>query len=272
MFKIGDFSRLSQVPIKTLRYYDEIGLLHPEQVDRFSGYRYYSAHQLERLNRILALKDLGLSLEQIRLMLEHDLPADQLRGMLRMKQAELAEEVNETRARLVRVEARLRQIEQEQRMPEYEVTIKKISPLRVASVRCIVPAYSEQLELWCELGDAMRKHQIQATGPCFARYHDPGFVEHNPDTEACYPVSAEPIQEGRFKVYDLPGGEFASIIHKGPFNTLTLALSALLKWIEENGYRIIGPNREIYLYVGEGPMRQDDPSYVTENQFPVEKI
>lgn len=272
MFKIGDFSRLSQVPVKTLRYYDEIGLLHPEQVDRFTGYRYYSAHQMERLNRILALKDLGLTLEQIRQMLEQNLPADQLRGMLRLKQAELAQEVHETRSRLVRVEARLKQIEQEQSMPEYEVCIKKISPLRVASVRGIIPRYSEQGELWCELEDTLRKYAIQPTGPCFAMYHDPGYMEHNPDTEACYPVNAELIQEGHFKVYDLPGGEFASIIHKGPFNTLNLALATLLKWIEENGYRITGPNREIYLYAGDGPVRQDDPSYVTENQFPVARI
>jgi effector-binding domain-containing protein len=85
-------------------------------------------------------------------------------------------------------------------------------------------------------------------------------------------VNAAPVQDGRFKVYELPGGEYASIIHKGPFNTLSLALSALLKWIEDNGYRIIGPNREIYLYTGEGPAQQDDPTYVTENQFPVQKI
>jgi len=272
MFKIGDFSKLCQVPVKTLRYYDEIGLLRPEQVDNFTGYRYYAAHQLERLNRILALKDLGLSLEQIHLMLEHDLPADQLRGMLRLKQSELAEEVNETRACLARVEARLKQIEQEQKMPDYEITIKKLNHLRVASVRGVVPKYSEQSELWCELAEAIRKHNIQPTGPCFAMYHDPGYVEQYPDTETCYPVNADLMQDGRFKVYDLPNGEFACIIHKGPFNTLTIALSALLKWIEDNGYRIIGPNREIYLFTGEGPVRQDDPSYVTENQFPVAKI
>ena len=129
MFKIGDFSKLSRVPVKTLRYYDEIGLLPPEQVDQYTGYRYYSAHQLERLNRILALKDLGLSLEQIRQMLVQSLPADQIRGMLRLKQAELAEEISDNQARLARVEARLRQIEQENGMPDYEVTIKKLPPI-----------------------------------------------------------------------------------------------------------------------------------------------
>jgi len=89
MFKIGEFSKLSQVTVKTLRYYDEIGLLKPAKVDRFTSYRYYSADQLPRLNRILALKDLGLSLAQVAQLLDGDLPPAQIRGMLRLKQAEL---------------------------------------------------------------------------------------------------------------------------------------------------------------------------------------
>lgn len=61
MFKIGEFSKLSQVSVKALRYYDELGLLKPASVDRFTAYRYYSADQRPRLNRILALKDLGIA-------------------------------------------------------------------------------------------------------------------------------------------------------------------------------------------------------------------
>ena len=89
MFKIGDFSKISQVSMRMLRHYDEIGLLKPAHVDPFTGYRSYSADQLPRLNRILALRDLGLSLEEIGRVLDDDLPASELRGMLRLKQAEL---------------------------------------------------------------------------------------------------------------------------------------------------------------------------------------
>ena len=89
MFKIGDFSKLAQVSVKTLRHYGKMGLIKPAWIDRFSGYRYYTADQLPRLNRILALKDLGFSLEQIRQLLRDDLPAAELRGMMRMKQAEV---------------------------------------------------------------------------------------------------------------------------------------------------------------------------------------
>ena len=120
MFKIGEFSKLSQVTVKTLRYYDQIGLLQPAEVDRFTGYRQYSASQLPRLNRILALKDLGLSLDQIGQLLEDDLSPDQIRGILRLKQVEIQAQVAEEQARLARVERRLIQIEKEKTMSTQE--------------------------------------------------------------------------------------------------------------------------------------------------------
>ena len=89
MFRIGDFSRISRVAAKTLRYYDDIGLLKPASVDPQNGYRYYSLDQLTRLNTILALKDLDFSLEQIARMLDDDLTVDQIRGMLKLKRAEI---------------------------------------------------------------------------------------------------------------------------------------------------------------------------------------
>ena len=113
--------------MKTLRYYDELGLLKPVEVDRFTGYRYYSADQLPRLNRILALKDLGLSLEQIARLLNDELTVEQMRGMLRLKQIEAQERVRDEQERLARVEVRLRQIEEEGKMPTYEVVFKKSS-------------------------------------------------------------------------------------------------------------------------------------------------
>ena len=108
MFKISDFSKLSRVSAKALRYYDELGLLEPAQIDRFTGYRYYSIDQLPRLNRTLrvALKDLGLALEQIARLLDKELPPDQLRGMLMLKQAELQQQADELQERLVRAARR----------------------------------------------------------------------------------------------------------------------------------------------------------------------
>ena len=156
-------------------------------------------------------------------------------------------------------------------MPTYEVVIKKVPAQRVASVRGIVPKYSEQGELWSELEAYLAQNSVRATAPCFTRYHDTEYKERDVDAEVCEPIDANLRGNARVKVYDLPAVEtMASVVHHGPFNTLTQAYNTLLQWIQQNGYRICGPDREIYLKTGE-PVRQDDPSYVTEVQMPVEK-
>jgi DNA-binding transcriptional MerR regulator len=268
MLKIGDFSKLSQVSVKTLRYYDEIGLLRPSQVDNFTAYRFYTFDQLPRLHRILALKDLGFSLDQIAMVLNQGISAEQLRGMLRLKQVEIAQRVDEEQSRLARVEIRLNQIEQENTMSTYDVILKQIDPMIVASVRDIIPSYSEQGGLWHELGAVLEPRKATPTGPCFTLYHSD---EPEIDAEVCEPLGAVIPVEGRIKCYQLPAVEqAASVIHPGPFVTIGEAYAALLKWIDANGYKIIGPGREIYLHPSNNGS-QTDPSTVTEIQFPVAK-
>src|SRR5262249_2220196 len=143
MFRIGDFSRLSQVSVKALRFYDEVGLLKPTYVDRDTGYRYYSATLLSRLNRILALKELGFSLEEIRQLVEGDLPVDRVRESLQNRRAELARRIERERAQLIEVEAWLAQIDQAGRVPDYEVTIKRVAPRPVAPVRDPLSPYPD---------------------------------------------------------------------------------------------------------------------------------
>ncbi len=271
MFKIGDFTKLCQVSVKTLRYYDELGLLKPAHVDRFTDYRYYSAAQLPRLNRILALKDLGLSLEQIGQLLNDGVSPGQLTGMLKLKQAELQERVSEEQARLARVAAWLRQIEQEDKMSAYDVVIKKIEPQLVATVRDVVPTPPEQGGLWNELGTHMNQHKAKPTGACFTIYHDPEYKERDLDLEVCEPLAAPIAGARRVRVCELPGVEaMACSVHHGPFTTLPQAYQQIMKWIESNGYRITGPCREVYLHPSQNGS-QTDPNTVTEIQFPVEK-
>jgi DNA-binding transcriptional MerR regulator len=284
MFKIGEFSKLSQVPVKTLRYYDEIGLLRPAKVDRFTGYRYYSADQLPRLNRILALKDLGLSLAQIARLLDGDLPPAQIRGMLRLKQAELQQQVQEEQARLARVEWRLKQIEQEGTMPTYDIVLKKIDPQTVVAIRDIIPTYGDQGPLWKELSVYLAQHGARAAGPSLAIYYDPEYRERDVDVETATPVGTPLPGTERVTVRELPGMEtMACVIHQGDYETLGQAYNALLTWIEANRYRIVGPNREVYLrcpdndyedpaaYGYDDYVADDLAECVTEVQFPVEK-
>ena len=272
MIRIGDFSRISQVPVSTLRYYDDVGLLKPIEVDRFTGYRYYSFDQLPRLNRILALKDLGFSLEEIARMVDDDLPADQLRGMLRLKRSELREQVQEAFARLERVEARLKQIEQENMMSVYDVVLKKVEPILIAGVRGVIAAPPEQKPLWDELACGLESKGV-FTGPCFALYHS---EEPQWDVECCWALKSQVEPNGLVKVYELPGVEMmASTVHKGPFVTIGEAYKAILHWIETNGYRVTGPCREIYLHSPKPTatgVSQTDPSTVAEIQFPLEKV
>src|SRR5262245_36634322 len=135
VLKIGEFARVAQVSLATLRHYEKSGLLKPMVLDPDTGYRYYSLDQLPRLNRILALKDLGFSLERIAQILEEELPLEQLQGMLRLKQAQTQQMIEAEQARLTRIAARICQIEQEGKMPVYEVLLKQVDALLVASCR-----------------------------------------------------------------------------------------------------------------------------------------
>jgi effector-binding domain-containing protein len=271
MFKIGDFSKLSRVSVRTLRYYEEVGLLKPVEVDRFTGYRYYAIDQLPRLNRILVLKDLGFSLEQIAPMLDEGLPPAQLRGMLRLKQAEIQQQVEAEQARLARVEARLRQIEQEGKMPTYEVVIKRVEPQTVASVREVIPAPQDIGRLFERLFTYLGRRGVQPLGAPGAIWHDAEHRDKDWDTEAIVPIGqALPDGDG-VKAVQLPGvATMASTIHQGSYEGFDQAYTAIMSWIESNGYRMAGPMRETYLR-GPGPDQPDPATYVTEIQVPVEK-
>jgi DNA-binding transcriptional MerR regulator len=270
MMRIGDFSRLSRVTVKTLRYYDEVGLLHPAHVDETTGYRYYDHDQLPRLYRILALKDLGFSLEEIGRLLADDLTTEQMHGMLKLRQAEIRDRVQDESERLARVESRLRQLEQEDVVSKYDVVIKPVEPLKIAALRDIVPTPPDQGRLWDELMGHLAHHKVQLAGPCLSLYYDEEYKEVDWDIEVCQPIEGEAPETERVRVRELPGVEtMACVVHHGPFTTIGEAYEALLKWTGENGYRIVSPGREVYLRSSEG--NQTDPDALTEIQYPVEK-
>jgi effector-binding domain-containing protein len=270
MLRIGDFSKLSRVTVKTLRYYDEVNLLKPAGVDPFTGYRYYTFEQLPRLNRILALKDLGFSLEEIGQFLAEALTVEQMRGMLKLRQAEIRQRVQDETDRLARVEARLRQIEQEEFMTQYDVVIKQVEPLRVAALRGVVPTPPDQGQLWQELEGFLVRQHVRPVGPCLSLYYDEEYKEKDWDIEVCEPIEGElPVAE-RVKVRQLAGAAMACVAHHGPLVTIGQAYEALIKWIGENGYHIVGPGREVYLLEARDG-DQNDPNTLTEIQFPVEK-
>ena len=264
MFRIGDFSKLAQVSVKALRFYDEVGLLKPTYVDRDTGYRYYSATLLPRLNRILAFKELGLSLEEIIHLLEGDLPVDRVRESLQNRRAELSRRIERERAQLADVESWLALIEQAGRVPDYEITIKWIGPRLVASVRDTLSSYADADELFDELQSNFK--QRGASLERGAIWHTCANQRRSIDCEAIV-FLREPAQgKGRALVYELPGASVACVIHQGSDETCERAYVAARSWIKSRGYAIAGPNRELYW---QGDVAQDGDSGVTEIQFPI---
>ncbi|WP_020121517.1 MerR family transcriptional regulator [Streptomyces canus] len=270
MFTIGDFARHGRVSVRMLRHYDATGLLRPAHVDPASGYRYYSAAQLARLNRIIALKDLGFTLQQVRDIVEEKVSAEELRGMLRLRRAELESAMAAAGARLVQVEARLRAIESEGHMPTNDVVIKTVPAVRVAELTATAASYEPEDigpvigPLYDELFQRLGSAGVTPTGPGVAYYEDAPEGGGKISVHAAVQVSA-PLQDGPFRILDLPSlDQAATIVHRGSMDTVLPTAQTLARWIDANGYQSTGYPREINL---ECPENRDD--WVTELQAPV---
>lgn len=274
MFKIGDFARLSRVPVKTLRYYDEIGLLKPIGVDRFTRYRYYSVEQLPLLNRILGLKEMGFSLEQVSQFIEGGLKVEQLRSMLVDRRRSLELQIEQDQQLLLRIDARLKLLDLEGEAPSYEVRLKKLEPQWVAAVRGVATGYLESEPVFDRLFDQVYRyaaqHGVGCLGPGMALYYDSQGSSDQILIEAACPLPGPLPPASQVSVYRLPAVDRAAcVVHHGPFASLDQAYAALITWIQSQDYRISGPTRELYLQYRRGG---EQSQFVTEIQFPIEKI
>lgn len=287
MFKIGEFSTFTRVSIKMLRHYDDLGLLKPAQVDPFTNYRYYSADQLPRLNRIVALKDLGFSLEQIGQLLSEELSAEQMQGMLKLRRAEIERQLREEEVKLARIEARLAQIAKTEGRMAYDVVLRAVDAQMVASMRQVVSVDSgEVTEMFETLEAAVARYKARATRPPLMIYHDTEYQEGVQEVEVVIPINGPmpngPMPSGAaIQIQELAGHEtMACCIHTGDYDTLPQAFGVLMQWIEANGYHIVGPTRELFLRFGadqkgyelpEAYLAKSAAEFVTELQIPVEK-
>ncbi len=273
MLKIGDFSRFGRVSVKTLRYYDEIGLLKPVRVDELTGYRFYSADQLARLYKIDGMKNLGLSLDEIKLFFDENQKSGALIALLRIKQKEAHDHLREEQKRLKNLEEWLQKCEQEGVMPEYDVVIKKVEAQTVASIRGVIPNYGSISQLYGPLFAFTGKKRLKTTGPPMAIYHDQEYKEKDPDVEAAVPVTGKIQEDGKTKVYQLTAVEqMACLVYQGPYEEISKGYQALMIWLDSNGYKMNGPNREIYLK-GPGLILKGNPAnYLTEIQQPVTRV
>jgi len=272
MFSIGEFARHGRVSVRMLRHYDAVGLLQPAHVDRLTSYRSYEAEQLSRLNRIVALKDLGFTLQQVQSILDDKIGPAELHGMLRLRQADLQTQIAADTARLTQVRARLAIIESEGAMPTEDVTVKRIPAMRVAELTDRAAGFEPDSitpvigPLYLELCSRLDRCGIVPTGPAVAYYQD------GPDGDvlvhAGFPVNVEPAAGQDFSIVDLPEiARAATIVHRGSMDSVLTSVQTLAKWIDVNGYHSAGYNRE--LYIEGGP---DRDSWVTELQEPLSDV
>jgi effector-binding domain-containing protein len=267
MFKIGEFASFVKVPVKTLRYYDEIDIFKPAKIDSESGYRYYSGGQIPLLNKILVLREIGLSLNEISYVLENKLSNEELINLLNLRSLEIAETIRLEEERKRKVSSMIKFLREEDNAMNYDVVIKEVAPFKAACLRDIIPSYSEQGHLWMELVEHINKYNAKILPGCLVIYYDSGFKDNQVDAEVVEIISCEVPDTNRIKYREIPGITAASVVHKGSYETISLAYTALLKWVEENGYSICGPNREIYF---EGAWSVKSPEdYVTEIHIPV---
>ncbi|MBX7266641.1 MerR family transcriptional regulator [Micromonospora sp. Llam7] len=272
MFTIGDFASLGRVSVRMLRHYDSIGLLPPAAVDPHSGYRYYTAAQLGRLNRVIALKDLGLTLGQVRAILDDAVDLAELRGMLRLRRAQLEAQLAADTARLSGVEARLHMIETEGRMTSQDVVIKKLPPIRVAELSAVARSYDGAdigpvlTPLYPELFRRLEAAGVRPIGPALAWY-DPADDGEAVVVHAGVGFDAGPAAARDFAVVDLPPVTAATTIHHGPMDSADRSLQVLARWIEENDWRTDGYAREFYLEY----WPEEADKGVTELQLPVRR-
>lgn len=279
MFRIGDFSQLGQVSVRTLRHYDELKLLEPAHTDPLTDYRYYTIEQLPRLNRIVALKDLGFSLKEIRSFLKQDLSLSELREMLEHKQLELTEQLRAENARLTRLQTRLQHIERENAPLGYDVTLKKVAATTVFSKRYAVPDLSE-MDVYCtlfytELYAVLNAQKLVPVAPEFILYHTREYVTKNVDIEVAVVLGRDDAErlelphDDSFTVRRWQGAKTAaSVVYQGHFYELGGAARALMLWTGLNGYESVGAAREVHL---SGPIVETgkDKSVVIELQIPV---
>jgi DNA-binding transcriptional MerR regulator len=251
MLTIGDFARLGQVSPRMLRHYDDIGLLQPARVDPQTGYRHYDVTQLRQLHRLLALRDLGFTLEQVRSVLDDDPPVEQLRGMLRLRRAQIEQDIAEEQARLRRVEAHLHALEGTITMSSLDVAIKTTDPVRVAEASATAPGFGSD-----NLGPAFERlipdvltHLERAgvkPGIQIAWYDEPAD-DGSVVLHAGFDIGDQSCPETEHvRATELPRIKVASVVHRGSMDNVGTVYEALVRWIYDSGNELGGRSRELY--------------------------
>ena len=271
MVSIGEFAQLGGVSPRTLRHYGDLGLVVPASVDPSTGYRSYELAQLSDLRRVLALRDLGVPLDQIgELLKTGEVSIEQMRGMLRLRRAEISAAIEEQQGQLRRVASYLDALERGELMPTLDVVTKTVDPVRVAETVAVAPGhgyanihpiFEQRLPaVWTRLVEAGVEPGVCVA--CFEWPDDEGRIV----VHLGFEIGDQALADGDdVRVVELPACEVASAIHRGSLTDFGQTFEATVRWIDGNGYRLGDPSRERYLEA-----HPDDPTRnITELQIPI---
>lgn len=269
MYRIGLFSKINKVTIKTLRYYDEVGLLKPALVDEENGYRYYTSEQLPQLHKVMALRQIGFSIDEVLAILS----GRNITHIFEDRKKEIEATILESQLQLSQISHYLENMKEEQNM-NYNIVIKELPEVIVYAKRMTIPNYAAYFEIIPSIGEEMQKTNpnIKCAVPeyCFNIYHDGEYKETNIDVEFCEAVTSvgKDTDTIKFKKIDrVPTA--ACVYHKGSYSELGKAYAMLFKWIQDNGYKVSDHPRESYI---DGIWnKEDENEWLTEIQIPISK-
>ena len=269
LLTIGEFSKLMQVTVKTLRHYEQKGLLSPQRVDEWTGYRYYGIAQMQRMNDILDLKRLGFSLEEIKDLYDDEshIPDPDL----------LSAKIQETESLLRSLVRRRDQLQKwrdsRKKLNTMEkFTIQSLPEIIVASHREVIPNYAAIGPMCYEkIGPEMQRLGCKCPPPgyCFTIEHNKEYTPTDIDIEYCEQVEEMGTDSAIIQFKRLHAVPKALCMkHVGPYERFYESYTEAFRYMEEQGYKIAGQPRTCYI---DGAWNQDDPEkWLSVIQIPIE--
>lgn len=250
MFRIGEFSRIAQVSIRMLRHYDQIGLLAPAHVDEQNGYRYYRADQLAEINRILALQELGLTLDLVGRLTRQEISVSEIAGMLRLERERAVGEVDRLERRLSELDRRLGELTRHGDLADVDLVEKSVPPMHYLSTRRRVSSMDDAAALIVDVAGLAADHAFN--GDLVAVGHGEYFDDSDIDIEVGVTIAASgPLAWGNDLILEpgrLPAVDrMLSAMHRGKSEDgHRIAHAVIGTWLEAHETRLAGPGREVF--------------------------
>ncbi len=270
IFKIGEFSKLTQVSIRMLRYYDETGLLKPACIDPLTGYRLYSVEQLSVVNKITFLRDAGFNVSEIALIITN-WSKDHLEMQLQNKKHEIETTIQNEQVKLTKIRYAIENMDYEMKGIDATISLKHIPSYTVLSLRKMIPNYFAEKQLWEELTCFVKKNKVKLTNELnFAMYHDQEYKESDVDVEICATVQSTGENAGDFRYRRTEEVQMmACMMVHGAYENIAGAYFSFAEWLSKHSlYSMTNEaNRQI---CHRGPWNEEHTeNYLTEIQIPI---